>query len=90
MNERRRFEGQVVLVTGAARGMGAAHVRRFAAEGATVVLADVRDEPGEAVAAELREAGHAARYAHLDVTHGDRWKRWSARPSRQTAASTCS
>jgi len=64
------LDGKVAIITGAARGMGAAHARRFVAEGANVVLADVLDDQGEAVAKEL---GDAARYLHLDVRDRDRW-----------------
>lgn len=59
------LEGRVALVTGGASGIGAATVRRFAAEGARVVAADVQDEPGRALAAEL---GPAVHYRHVDVT----------------------
>jgi 3alpha(or 20beta)-hydroxysteroid dehydrogenase len=65
-----RLTGKVALVTGAARGSGAAIARLFAAEGAQVVLADVLDEPGRAVAADL---GPSARYVHLDVTDEGAW-----------------
>lgn len=50
--------------------MGAAHARMLVAEGAKVVIGDILDEPGEALAAEL---GDAARYVHLDVTDADQW-----------------
>src|SRR5689334_6762253 len=65
-----RLAGRVALVTGAARGTGAEIARRFAAEGACVVLADVRDGEGAAVAAEL---GEPARYRRLDVTDPAAW-----------------
>src|SRR5689334_19786099 len=65
-----RLEGKVALVTGAARGTGAAIARRFVAEGARVVIVDVLDELGRAIAAEL---GDAARFAHLDVTDESAW-----------------
>jgi len=65
-----RLDAKVALVTGAARGVGEATVRRFAAEGARVVLGDVRDAVGAALAAEL---GDAARYQHLDVTEESSW-----------------
>ena len=48
--------------------MGAAHARMLVAEGAKVVIGDILDEPGEALATEL---GDAARYVHLDVTDAD-------------------
>lgn len=71
-----RLEGRVALVSGAARGMGAAEARLFVAEGARVVLGDVLDEPGEKVASEL---GEAAVYRHLDVTSEASWQEAVAR-----------
>jgi 3alpha(or 20beta)-hydroxysteroid dehydrogenase len=65
-----RLDGKVAIVTGAARGSGEAIARRFVAEGARVVLADVRDEQGEAVAEDL---GEAAAYAHCDVAEESDW-----------------
>ena len=65
-----RVAGKVALITGAARGMGAAHARRFIAEGARVVLGDILDAEGAALAAEL---GSDARYIRLDVTKPDDW-----------------
>lgn len=65
-----RLEGKIALVTGAARGQGAAIARRFAAEGARVVLGDVLDEDGKVVADEI---GEAARYVHHDVTDEASW-----------------
>jgi 3alpha(or 20beta)-hydroxysteroid dehydrogenase len=62
--------GRCVIVTGAARGQGAAHARALAAEGARVVLTDVLDDLGEQVAGEI---GDAARYVHLDVTSESEW-----------------
>jgi 3alpha(or 20beta)-hydroxysteroid dehydrogenase len=66
-----RLAGRIALVTGAARGIGAATARRFAAEGAGVVLADVLDDEGTAVAAELGERGL---YLHLDVADEAGWE----------------
>ncbi len=65
-----RLAGKVALVTGAARGQGEAEARLFVAEGASVVLADVLDNDGEKVAAEL---GDASRYVHLDVSSEAEW-----------------
>ena len=65
-----RLAGKVANVTGAARGQGEAEARRFVAEGARVLLTDVLDEEGSAVAAEL---GDGAVYRHLDVTVEDEW-----------------
>jgi 3alpha(or 20beta)-hydroxysteroid dehydrogenase len=66
-----RFEDRVVLISGAARGMGEAEARRFTAEGAAVVIGDVLAEEGEAVASDL---GDAARFTKLDVTSTDDWE----------------
>ncbi|MGW0247340.1 glucose 1-dehydrogenase [Nocardia goodfellowii] len=64
-----RVSGKTVIVTGGARGMGAAFARRLVAEGASVVIADVLDE-GKAVAAEL---GARAAFLPLDVTDETAW-----------------
>lgn len=64
------LEGKVAIVTGAARGTGAAIAERFVAEGAYVLLADVRDDLGEETAARL---GANATFLHLDVTHESDW-----------------
>lgn len=64
------LDGRVAIVTGAARGTGAATARRFVDEGAQVLLADVLDDQGQEVAAEL---GDRAVYQHLDVTRPDDW-----------------
>ncbi|MFF3762048.1 SDR family NAD(P)-dependent oxidoreductase [Streptomyces sp. NPDC002185] len=66
-----KLDGRVVLVTGAARGQGEQEVRLFAAEGARVVLGDVLDDAGEALAKEL--GADRAAYVHLDVTSEDDW-----------------
>ncbi len=65
-----RLEGKVALITGAARGQGEAEARRFVAEGAKVLLTDVLDDLGAAVATDL---GAMAAYRHLDVTSEDEW-----------------
>ena len=69
-----RLEGKVALITGAARGQGAAEARLFAQEGAKVIVADVSDPEGIAVAAEIAEAGGDAIYVHLDVTDESEWE----------------
>ncbi|SEB11553.1 glucose 1-dehydrogenase [Leifsonia sp. 21MFCrub1.1] len=67
-----RVDGKVALVTGGARGMGASHCRRLAREGARVVIADLLDEEGQALAEEL---GSQATFVHLDVTKPAEWDR---------------
>lgn len=67
-----RLRGKVALISGGARGMGAAHARAMVAQGASVVLGDVLDHEGRAVADEL---GDAASYLHLDVTDRGDWAR---------------
>ncbi|MFF3330465.1 SDR family NAD(P)-dependent oxidoreductase [Streptomyces sp. NPDC002888] len=64
-----KLDGRVVIVTGAARGQGEQEARLFAAEGARVVVADVLDEQGEALAKEL-----GALYVHLDVGEENDWR----------------
>ncbi|MEU6508692.1 SDR family oxidoreductase [Streptomyces sp. NPDC046942] len=63
-----KLDGRVVLVTGAARGQGEQEARLFAAEGAKVVVADVLDQQGAALAREL-----GALYVHLDVSREADW-----------------
>lgn len=67
-----RVHGKVVLVTGAASGLGAASAAKLVDEGARVLLTDVQDERGIELA---RSLGPNARYAHLDVTQEDGWQR---------------
>ncbi|MEV6377092.1 SDR family oxidoreductase [Micromonospora musae] len=66
-----RVDGRVAIVTGGARGMGAAIVRALVAEGAKVVIADILDTEGEALEAEL---GDRTLYRHLDITDHTRWQ----------------
>ena len=65
-----RLKDKVAIVTGAAGGMGACTAKLFAKEGAKVVLADMIDADGQAVA---REIGNTALYQHLDVTQESEW-----------------
>ncbi|MGO4616342.1 glucose 1-dehydrogenase [Nocardia sp. 2YAB30] len=65
-----RLTGKVALISGGARGMGAAHAKALVAEDARVVLGDVLDKEGSAVAEEL---GDNAAYVHLDVREPEQW-----------------
>ena len=67
-----RFDGKVVLVSGGARGMGESHVRGVIAEGGKVVISDVLDKEGQALAEEL---GENAVFTHLDVTKEEEWNK---------------
>ena len=66
------LDGQIAIVTGAARGVGAVIARRMLQAGAKVVLGDILDEEGQAVA---RELGDGASYLGLDVTQEEAWGR---------------
>lgn len=63
-----RLKDKVSVITGGARGIGEAYVRRFVAEGSKVVLGDLLDSEGEALARSLRSESGQARYVHCDVT----------------------
>jgi NAD(P)-dependent dehydrogenase (short-subunit alcohol dehydrogenase family) len=63
-----RLDGKVALITGGASGMGMVASKIFAGEGASVVLTDVTDDAGEAVAAEIEAGGGRAHYVHADVS----------------------
>src|SRR5262245_19067353 len=69
-----RVAGKVALISGAARGMGATEARLFASEGARVVLGDVLEADGRAVAADIEKAGGQAVFVRLDVTSEADWK----------------
>lgn len=65
-----RLDGKIAIITGAAQGMGASHARKFIEEGAKVVLTDLNDEKGNALAAEL---GENALFVKHNVTSADDW-----------------
>jgi NAD(P)-dependent dehydrogenase (short-subunit alcohol dehydrogenase family) len=70
-----RLAGKVALISGGARGMGAAEARLFAREGARVVIGDVLDREGHAVEAEIRAKGGECLFTPLDVTRETDWQR---------------
>lgn len=68
-----RVSGKVAMVTGGASGLGEAMVRLLAEHGATVIIADLNAEQGEALARSVTEKGGVASFTHLDVTDEKRW-----------------
>lgn len=66
-----RLAGKIAIVTGGARGLGEAYVRVLADQGAHVVIADLLEDEGRALAADL---GSLASFAHLDVTDQGQWR----------------
>ncbi|MEK9658512.1 MAG: SDR family NAD(P)-dependent oxidoreductase [Chloroflexota bacterium] len=62
-----RLSGNVAIINGATRGIGAATAERFCQEGARVLLTDVLDAPGQALAPRLSKGGAQAAYLYLDV-----------------------
>lgn len=69
-----RLDGKVALISGGARGQGAAEARLFAREGAKVVIGDILDAEGQQVEAEIAETGGECVYLHLDVTSEADWQ----------------
>ena len=68
-----RLDGKVALISGGARGQGAAEALLFAQEGAKVVIGDILDDEGKRLEAQIAELGGDAVYVHLDVTSADAW-----------------
>ena len=68
-----RLDGKVAIISGGARGMGAAEARLFAKEGAKVAIGDVLDDDGRRVEAEINETGGCV-FIHLDVTSEANWQ----------------
>ena len=68
-----RLEGKVALISGGARGQGAAEAKLFVQEGAAVVIGDILDDDGLKLEAEIRELGGQATFVHLDVTDSAQW-----------------
>ncbi|HSF06414.1 MAG TPA: glucose 1-dehydrogenase [Methylomirabilota bacterium] len=69
-----KLDGKVALISGGARGQGAAEAETFTQEGAKVVFGDIRDAEGQKVEAAIRAAGGEATYVHLDVTSEADWE----------------
>ena len=67
-----KLTGQTAIITGGARGMGETTARLFAAEGARVIIADILEQEGEALAADI---GGEARFIKLDVRSEESWQR---------------
>jgi NAD(P)-dependent dehydrogenase (short-subunit alcohol dehydrogenase family) len=70
-----KLDGKVALISGGARGQGAAEAETFAREGARVVFGDIRDDEGRKVEATIKANGLEAVYLHLDVTSEADWQR---------------
>ncbi len=70
-----RLQGKVAIISGAAHGMGAEEARLFAREGAKVVIADVLENEGKQLEAEIKAAGGEGMFVHTDVTREDDWER---------------
>jgi len=68
-----RLKGKVVLITGAAQGLGAAQAKALAIEGACVVFGDIADTQGRALEEAIRSVGGDAHYVHLDVSREEEW-----------------
>jgi NAD(P)-dependent dehydrogenase (short-subunit alcohol dehydrogenase family) len=69
-----RLEGKVAIISGGARGMGAVEARLFAKEGAKVVIADILEDEGRKLAADIEAAGGKALFVRLDVTRESDWQ----------------
>ncbi len=69
-----RLTGRAALVSGSGSGIGAATARRLASEGAAVLVTDIQDQAGAQVAAEIKDTGGRAAFAHLDVTSENDWE----------------
>ena len=81
---------KIILVTGGAQGIGGAAAQLCAQRGAEVIITDIKDETGEALAASLQAGGHKARYERLDVRCHEDAQRVFGQVKERTAASTSS
>ena len=64
----KKFQGKVAIVTGAGQGIGEAYAKAIAAEGASVIVADINEAQGQRVAGEIVAAGDTARFVRVDVS----------------------
>lgn len=71
----RGLEGKVAIISGGAQGMGAAHVRRLAADGASVVFGDINHELGLKLERSVRDSGGLVHFHHLDVSVSSDWEK---------------
>jgi NAD(P)-dependent dehydrogenase (short-subunit alcohol dehydrogenase family) len=78
-----RLAGKVALISGGARGMGAAEARLFVAEGARVVIGDIREALGRELEAEIKASGGEAVFVRLDVTNETDWQQAVATAEQQ-------
>ena len=69
-----RLEGKVALISGGARGMGAAEAKLFAREGAKIVIGDILENEGRRTEAEINETGGECLFVPLDVTDETQWE----------------
>ena len=69
-----RLENKVALISGGARGMGAAEAKLFASEGAKVVIGDILEDEGRRTEAEINESGGECVFVRLDVTNESSWQ----------------
>ena len=69
-----RLDGKVALISGGASGIGAAHARVFAAEGARVVIGDIQEAKGQEIAADVNTNGGESVFVRLDVTDENDWQ----------------
>ena len=84
-----RLDGKVALISGGAKGQGAAEARLLSQEGAKVVFGDILDEEGQKVEAEIAEAGGDALYVTWTSPPSPTGRPLSRRPSTSTASWTC-
>ena len=69
-----RLRGKVALISGGARGMGAAEAKLFSREGAKVAIGDILEDEGRRTEAEINESGGECIFVHLDVTDESEWR----------------